>query len=164
VRTGLKAYRVLIDGAVAADGIAADTTQFTPAGLGQGQHTWTVQAVDNIGNVTSASSTRTFVVDTAGPVVRLRATKKALKKFQRSGRLKLTVSSSEPATVRVGAGRLVKGKTVVLLQAGTRSVVLKGGRKLTQRLARMRSIAVTASATDVVGNPARTSARFKLGR
>jgi thermitase len=164
VRTGLKAYRVLIDGAVAADGIVPGTTQFVPGALGQGQHTWTVQAVDNIGNVTGASSTRGFVVDTVAPLVRMRASRKSLKAFKKSGRLKLSISTSEPATVRLGAGRLVKGATVTLLQAGTRTVVMKGGRKLKKRLPRLRSIAVTASSADTVGNAGRASSRFKLPR
>ena len=164
VRTGLKAYRVLIDGAVAADGIAPGTTEFVPGGLGQGQHTWTVQAVDNIGNVTGASSTRGFVVDTVAPLVRVRATKKSLKAFKKTGRLKVSLSSSEPAAVRLGAGRLMKGTTVTFLQPGTRTALLKGTRKLKKRLSRLRSVAVTASSADPVGNAGRASARFKLPR
>jgi hypothetical protein len=64
-------YRVLIDGSVATT-TGPDQRSFTTPALGEGRHSWVVEAVDRAGNA-SASVARTFVVDLTAPRPALRA-------------------------------------------------------------------------------------------
>jgi hypothetical protein len=61
--SGVAAYRVFVDGSER--GTTSSTT-FTPAGVGDGEHSWFVRAVDGAGN-TRDSATRTFTLDTVAP-------------------------------------------------------------------------------------------------
>jgi len=60
--SGLDHYQLVIDGGLERDSIAS--TCSTPvASLTEGTHTWTVKAVDKVGNIRDATQTRTIYVD-----------------------------------------------------------------------------------------------------
>ena len=64
--TGTASYRVVVDGAQAAQ-VAPETLGWTPpSALGEGAHAWRVDAWDGSGNI-RASATRTVIVDTTPP-------------------------------------------------------------------------------------------------
>ncbi|MCW2926032.1 MAG: hypothetical protein JWM98_3436, partial [Thermoleophilia bacterium] len=65
VTSGVERQTVSIDGA-AATSLAPDAASWTTGTLTEGTHTWSVAAVDRAGN-TTASATRSFVVDEAAP-------------------------------------------------------------------------------------------------
>ncbi len=58
-------YFVRVDGGAAVD--VGNVTQYTPAALSQGDHTWTVAAYDDLGNTSSYATAWGFVVDTTPP-------------------------------------------------------------------------------------------------
>lgn len=67
LRTGVASYRVLVDGQEVAQTPATSVSAQPGAVLTQGSHTWTVQAIDGAGNIRTASTTRTVVVDSGPP-------------------------------------------------------------------------------------------------
>jgi len=70
---GLGGYDVVIDDHVAASGLPANATSFTPDGdLADGRHSWHVVARDLYGNERSSAAAR-FTVDTTAPVVAVTA-------------------------------------------------------------------------------------------
>jgi 6-phosphogluconolactonase (cycloisomerase 2 family) len=70
---GLGGYDVVLDDQVAASGLPASATSFTPVGdLAEGVHRWYVVARDAYGNE-RASATRRFTIDTTPPVAGITA-------------------------------------------------------------------------------------------
>jgi hypothetical protein len=66
--SGLKEYRLYIDGSLARTGISPDSISTTPLwNLSSGDHTWHIVAVDNAGNITQSNQTWTIKVDYTGP-------------------------------------------------------------------------------------------------
>lgn len=65
-QSGVAGYRLVVDGATAADVPAGTTSAVPGASLAEGSHTWTVTARDAIGNVRAAAA-RTLVIDRTAP-------------------------------------------------------------------------------------------------
>jgi len=68
VESGLKEYRVYIDGTLAKAGISIDSTSTKPLwNLSGGDHTWYIVAVDDAGNIIRSNQIWTIKVDYTGP-------------------------------------------------------------------------------------------------
>ncbi|MCH8012279.1 MAG: hypothetical protein IIA61_10095 [Candidatus Marinimicrobia bacterium] len=66
--SGLKEYKLYIDGSLARAGISSDSISSTPLwDLSSGDHTWDVVSLDNADNTTRSSQTRTIRIDYTGP-------------------------------------------------------------------------------------------------
>ncbi|MCK4639954.1 MAG: tandem-95 repeat protein [Candidatus Marinimicrobia bacterium] len=66
--SGLKEYRLYIDGSLARVGIHPDSTSTTTLwNLSSGDHTWYIVAVDNAGNSTQSNQIWTVKIDYTGP-------------------------------------------------------------------------------------------------
>ncbi|MCB9506233.1 MAG: thrombospondin type 3 repeat-containing protein [Myxococcales bacterium] len=65
--SGIASVRVTVDAATTE--LTGAQTCFTPtSSLAEGQHTWSVRAVDAVGNVGAASTTRSFGIDLTAPL------------------------------------------------------------------------------------------------
>lgn len=66
--SGLAKYQLWVDGALKRDNISILETTTTPLiGLKNGNYLWTIKALDNVGNITSASNTNVINVDFLPP-------------------------------------------------------------------------------------------------
>ncbi len=133
--SGIKEVEALLDGNPATNGQVVDLTA-----LAQGDHTFTVDAVDNAGNPSSA--TVTFTLDTVAPVITITAP--VAKFYGPADTLTLDFSATDATTLEAHLdGNVVTNGQVIdltTLSQGNHSFVVK--------------------AVDAVGNEATSSVTF----
>jgi len=153
---------------------------------------WTVASTDGTGPETGGEKTPDTkpAADTKAPAITLSARRRKLRAVLKSGKLVLTVSTDEAATLagqavlsaklakqlKLPAGGAVLSAAVkpavvakgsaTASQAGAVKVVLKLTKKARKRLARVRRVTATLRvlATDAAGNRTLVTKRLKLKR
>jgi hypothetical protein len=123
--TGVRKLQLLVDGQVVQDDIPPATTQ-TDHEFADGFHGWTIRAIDNAGNATTAPPA-TITVDSAAPNASF-ALKRTLQRLVKKGRARMPVRVDEAARVRA----LLK-LAVPRTQAGRRRTIKLRGRAARDR-------------------------------
>jgi subtilisin family serine protease len=173
-RTGIRGYELFVDGAKVAGG-DANLRSGQPGDLGDGVHTWRVDAIDGAG-LHGASATRSFTVDATGPAVKISKYKKRSRRQLASRGFEFTASTKErvasfAATITLSAKdakklkiKVPRGAKFVTIGKATKKASkkntatfkLKVKKSLVSKIRRARkkaSFRITATAADGLGNP-----------